>query len=285
MYGYNSNTLVSIIVPSYNQGLYLDECLNSVLNQSFSEWECIVINNGSTDNTESVALKWTKTDSRFKYIKQENNGVCAARNIAVQQSIGKYLLCLDGDDKISENFLSELLKSMQEDEEIKVAAGRTLFFGERKGELLMDDRFDMENLLAINQITVTSLIKRKDFDRVGGFSINMKKGLEDWDLWIKILKDGGKVIQNKNAIFYYRFRKSSRNNSFNIENDLSTLRRQIWENNKDAFARYFLDPQKTSEYLSIKNSYEYKVGKIIIKPLRKIKRWIGGITNYTGTHS
>lgn len=274
MNSHNSNILISVIVPSYNQGPYLDECLNSVLNQSFQYWECIVINDGSTDNTESVALKWTKTDSRFKYIKQENKGVCAARNIAVQQSIGKYLLCLDGDDKISENFLSELLKSMQKDEQIKVAAGRTLFFGERKGELLMDDPFDMENLLAINQITVTSLIKREDFDRVGGFSINMKKGLEDWDFWIKMLKDGGKVTQNKNAIFYYRLRKSSRNNSFNSENDLSALRRLIWENNKDAFARYFLDPQKTLEYLSIKNSYEYKVGKIIISPLRKIKRWI-----------
>lgn len=62
--------LISIIVPCYNQAQYLNECLNSVLVQTYKKWECLIINDGSPDNTEEIALQWTEKDSRFKYIKK-----------------------------------------------------------------------------------------------------------------------------------------------------------------------------------------------------------------------
>ncbi|WP_322971828.1 glycosyltransferase family A protein [Faecalibacter sp. LW9] len=92
------SALVSVIVPCYNQAQYLDECLESVFNQSYQNWECLIINDGSPDNTEEIALQWTKKDSRFKYFKKENGGVASARNCGLNIAKGKYIQFLDGDD-------------------------------------------------------------------------------------------------------------------------------------------------------------------------------------------
>jgi glycosyltransferase involved in cell wall biosynthesis len=74
------HNMVSVIVPCYNQARYLSEALQSVILQSYSNWECIIVNDGSTDNTENVALKFQEDDERFRYIKKENGGLSSARN-------------------------------------------------------------------------------------------------------------------------------------------------------------------------------------------------------------
>ena len=89
---------VSVIVPCYNQGEYLADALESVLYQTFTDWECIIVNDGSSDNTEEVANKFCELDKRFKYISQTNQGVSAARNNGIKASSGTYILPLDGDD-------------------------------------------------------------------------------------------------------------------------------------------------------------------------------------------
>lgn len=73
-------SLVSIIVPCYNHAQYLDKTLTSVLNQTYRDWECIIVNDGSEDDTKIIAAKWCEKDNRFKYVDQENKGVSAARN-------------------------------------------------------------------------------------------------------------------------------------------------------------------------------------------------------------
>ena len=87
--------LVSIIVPCYNQGLYLKECLESILQQTYSQWECIIVDDGSSDNSEQIANSFSEQDSRFRYIYQSNQGVCAARNngikISLVRIIGHYI--------------------------------------------------------------------------------------------------------------------------------------------------------------------------------------------------
>lgn len=70
--------LVSIIVPCYNKGKFLEECLQTILEQSYENWECIILNDGSIDNTEEIAIEWTKRDKRFKYVYQQNKGVSTA---------------------------------------------------------------------------------------------------------------------------------------------------------------------------------------------------------------
>ncbi len=92
--------LISVIVPCYNQAQYLDECLQSVLDQTYQDWECIIVNDGSPDNTEEVAKKWLAKDSRFKYFYKENGGLSSARNAGIKDSIGQFIFFLDFDYKI-----------------------------------------------------------------------------------------------------------------------------------------------------------------------------------------
>jgi len=97
------NPLVSIIVPCYNQSKYIRETLNSIIYQTYKNWECIIVNDGSTDNSESVIFQTIKEDNRFKYIKTPNLGVVSARNTSIRNSSGIYIFPLDSDDTIHPN--------------------------------------------------------------------------------------------------------------------------------------------------------------------------------------
>ena len=264
--------IVSIIIPCYNSEKYLKETIKSVTSQTYSLWECILINDGSKDKTEQIILDVKNQDQRFKYIYQENSGVCVARNNAIQNAVGKYILCLDADDLISPNFLEETVKVLEEKPEVTVVTSLVKFFGRSSGTLKVVS-YDMATLLAENQIIMTSLFRKVDFDRVGGFNLKMKEGFEDWDFWIAILKTGGKVERVEKAIFYYRLLNVSRNSSISEEKE-HRLRYQMWQNHKELFSQYFVDPTKCFEYKKYAESKEYKLGKILLKPLRILKTWM-----------
>ena len=118
------NQLISVIVPCYNQAQYLDECLQSVLDQTYQDWECIIVNDGSPDNTEEVAKNWVEKDSRFKYFYKENRGLSSARNLGIEKSIGKYLFFLDSDDWLaSPNTFNTFINYLQVDSTIEVIVG------------------------------------------------------------------------------------------------------------------------------------------------------------------
>lgn len=264
-----SNPLVSIVVPCYNQGKYLSKTVESIICQTYIHWECIIINDGSLDDTVQVANGLCSKDNRIKLITQENEGVCVARNNAINSSTGKYVLCLDADDLISPNFLSETVKLLEQDNDIKIATSTVYFFGRRKGKFIPKS-YRLEMLLAQNQLVITSLFRRNDFDRVGGFNDNMREGFEDWDFWIKIIKNSGKIECAEKAEFYYRLLRSSRNSNIDIQKE-KRLRYKLWENHKELYSKYFVDPRDTFEYLKIAKSKEFKIGKIILKPLRLTK--------------
>ncbi len=94
----NNGNLVSVIITSYNQGRYLNDSIGSLLNQSYKDWECIIINDGSEDDTEKIALEYCGKDSRFSYQFQINQGVSAARNSGVYMAKGDFIQFLDADD-------------------------------------------------------------------------------------------------------------------------------------------------------------------------------------------
>lgn len=99
-------SLASVIVPCYNQAQYLPEALQSILEQTITNWECIIVNDGSTDNTEEIALEWGSKDGRFKYFNKENGGLSSARNAGLKIAKGKYIQFLDADDVIDKNKFS-----------------------------------------------------------------------------------------------------------------------------------------------------------------------------------
>lgn len=267
----NKYPLVSVITPCHNDGKHLNDSINSVLNSDYPNIEHVIIDDGSTDAlTLSILDKFDKKQN-IRVIKSVNQGVCKARQDAISLSNGKYILPLDADDIISKEYISKAVFEMEQNENIALVVTDYQFIGRRKSVIKLEE-FSLERLLGHNLFVNTSLFRRIDFDSVDGYSQNMKSGLEDWDLWIKLLSTGGEVKQIEGINFHYRLKKrsNSRNAQLIINNVEKDLRKQIWENHKDLYTKIFPDPLETFEYLRVAQSKEYRIGKIILTPIRKL---------------
>ena len=99
---------ISVIIPVFNTHLYLEQCLKSVSEQTFTDWEALVVNDGSTDDSALIINKWIERDSRFHILSQPNSGLSAARNTGLKHANGKYIFFLDSDDFLSPNALNDL---------------------------------------------------------------------------------------------------------------------------------------------------------------------------------
>lgn len=274
------NPLISVIVPCYNQAKYLDECLQSVFNQSYSNWECLIINDGSSDNTKEVAENWAQNDKRFIYIEKENGGVASARNIALKKSCGKYILHLDGDDKIGINYLQLAAKKLENGYDLVYCNAE--YFGEKIGAFSYGN-YSFSDLLRFNMIFVSAVF-RIDRKSMTFFDENFKTGFEDWEFWISYLKtDNKKVLKLEETLFFYRINNISRNS--NIIGDkakISEVKMRLYQKHTDLYRTYFgdyhtvLDSLKTLEkelkiYIKAYESKRYKVGDVILSPFDKLK--------------
>jgi len=113
------NELISVIIPSYNSGKFLGEAIESVVNQTYKNIEIIVINDGSTDNTEEIVKKWQKKDRRIRYLKhKENRGLSVARNDGIRISKGDFISLLDADDFWMKDKLEKQMKKIKEGADI-----------------------------------------------------------------------------------------------------------------------------------------------------------------------
>jgi len=201
---------ISIIVPCFNQAQFLDEALQSVLDQSYQDWECIIVNDGSPDNTEEIAQQWVNKDPRFKYIKKENEGISAARNKGIQEAKGTFILPLDADDKISSHYVKLAIQEFDKDDALAMVYCKAQKFGAESGPWELEN-YSLKRLAKINMIFCSGVYKRSDWEAVGGYDEKMVHGLEDWEFWIALLKSGKKVIQLDEVGFYYRVKEGSRN--------------------------------------------------------------------------
>lgn len=207
--------LLSIIVPCYNQAQYLDECLQSVCNQTFQDWECIIVNDGSPDHTEEVAQPWILKDNRFSYLYSENKGVSNARNIGIEKAKGQFILPLDADDKISNDYTALAINEFQVNKELTLVYCKAKKFGDLNEDWILDD-FSLQQLAIDNMIFCSAIYKKTDWEKVGGYDINMITGLEDWEFWIALLKDNAKVVKLDIFGFYYRIKLNSRQKNLHL---------------------------------------------------------------------
>ena len=111
---YESKALISIIVPIYNVEKYLRQCLDSVLNQTYQNFECLLINDGSPDNSAGICKEYVDKDARFHYFEKENGGLASARNFGIKYSKGKYITFIDSDDWVESDYLEVLYSKIKE---------------------------------------------------------------------------------------------------------------------------------------------------------------------------
>lgn len=201
-------TLVSIVVPCYNQAVFLPDTLDSVLSQTYKHWEIIIVNDGSLDNTEVVAREYMLMDSRIHYVYQENAGLPAARNRGIEQAQGEFILPLDSDDIIKPEYLEEAMKAFEKNPRLKVVYCLGVMFGK------INEPWDLRyrgyrNLLVRNAFFCSSIFRKNDWLRIGGYDENMRKGYEDWEFFIRLLDEHSLVYQIPQPLFYYRTKECS----------------------------------------------------------------------------
>ncbi len=204
----NRNPLVTVIVPAYNMENYIEECLDSVLQSTYSPLEVIIVDDGSTDTTLHVAQKIASHHEIVKVIAQPNMGVSHARNNAIEVAGGELILPVDADDKIAPDYIGLAVEQFLMDDTVKVVTAHGEFFGNRTGVWILPP-FDRHRLATRNLISVCAMYRKSDWKRVGGYCTYIK-GLEDWDFWISMLKDEGNVVCLNKVGFYYRIRPNSK---------------------------------------------------------------------------
>lgn len=121
--------MVSIVIPAYNAAAFIENCINSILKQRYQDFEIVVVNDGSKDNTLEILERLAKKDDRIKVISQENGGVSAARNTALKHISGEYITYVDADDTVPENSLEDLVALMDDDVDLVVGSHNEVRFG------------------------------------------------------------------------------------------------------------------------------------------------------------
>ena len=207
--------LISVVIPAYNAGQFLDETLESVLSQTYENWECIIVNDGSTDKTESIAKKWCEKDARFRYFYKENSGASDTRNLGIKEARGEYIAFLDADDLYMPNFLDVCLENLVE-KDVDLVAPKMLEFWDVQNEVIEDeDKKDylysgkegIALFLHSNRITMALLCKKSVMDEVGGFTWHKKA--EDLHCWLKVLFAGYKIYRIDETLLLYRLVENS----------------------------------------------------------------------------
>ncbi len=263
---------ISIIIPCYNQGKFLAEALDSVLRQTLTEWEAIIVDDGSTDNSAQVSQKYVSGDERIKYVYQKNAGPSAARNKGVCLAESSLIFFLDGDDKIDEKLLEVGVGYMVTHERCKLFYTRAEYFGAYQGAFGLNYT-SYKDLLVSNSIICACIVRRSDFERIGGFDEQLF-GYEDWEFFIRLLYHDDAIYQEPATMFYYRVNNNP--NSVNViaKNNSSEKTMYIYQKHIDKYNEYYGTPfHVTSEYnrlnkeiVKILNSRSYKLGKIMQTP-------------------
>jgi len=188
--------LISIIIPTYNRGGLIINTINSVLNQTYLNWELIIVDDGSTDNTKEIIA--SVNDSRIKYIYRENKGPSAARNTGIKNANGEYIAFLDSDDEWLPEKIERQIKFLDKNPNIGIIGGWSTSVFENNKKLsqscieIKNNKTYIKALLLfpfykINELPWTSsiIVKKECFDKVGYFDEKMISK-EDWDMWLRI---------------------------------------------------------------------------------------------------
>lgn len=204
----NEQPVVSIIMPCYNDGQYLQQAISSCLQQTFQSIELIIVDDGSDDDCTISTLK-TLLDPRITILHANHIGPSGARNTAIQHAKGRYILPLDADDWIDPKYIEHAVKILDARADVGIVYCRAYLFGEKEGIWHLPE-YSLENILLDNCIFITALFRKADWQTVGGFSEEFNHGLEDYDFWLSLIERGRTVYQFPDVWFHYRIKKSSR---------------------------------------------------------------------------
>ncbi|OGM60207.1 hypothetical protein A2955_04055 [Candidatus Woesebacteria bacterium RIFCSPLOWO2_01_FULL_37_19] len=188
-------TEVSVIIPTYNRRLVIGRAIKSVLNQTYNDYELIIVDDGSSDGTRELIQEYAEKDKRIKYVYQENRGASSARNFGIKQSLGEYLAFLDSDNEWLSDFLETMVSVFKNRKSLLMAyCSENLFLTSEDRDIngkiiarrVRAEEYNPAKLLKTNYIDINCVIlKRELYDNLGGFDENLTS-LEDWDYFARV---------------------------------------------------------------------------------------------------
>ena len=221
--------MISVIVPVYNVEEYLEECLESIKQQTFTDIEVILVNDGSTDGSREICERFCQKDSRFKLINQENQGQSVARNRGVKESVGKFIMFVDSDDVINKNLLEVLLPYMKTEVDIvecRMTRKKEEFYLNKPSKIVFkgNAKEAILNCIEIKEVKfcpVTKLYRREIVEKVPFLEGYI---YEDVFTGINYLKHMRKIVVVDYIGYYYRVRPNSTMTKSYTEKDLDIFK-------------------------------------------------------------
>ena len=265
--------LISIIIPAYNQADYIGEAVQSVINQTYPAWECIIVNDGSTDHTAEEIKKIQHP--QLIYVYQENRGLSAARNTGIRNTKGKYLSFLDSDDCFTPDKLSVLMHSIDNNPELALVAG-TASLIDQNGKAINRPFSkvlpqDLRDLLLGNPLHVGSVLLKRSWQEKIGFFDESLRSYEDWDYWLRLAIAGAKMESVDTPVSYYRFHTAqmTRNQNQMTEASFAVLDKVFQNGNlPQSWCEYKHEAYSQSHLRASANSYaanDFQAGKLHLK--------------------
>lgn len=262
---------VSVIIPCYNQGQYLDEAVKSVLNQTFQDFEIIIINDGSTDEiTNQILQNYNKPKTRV--ICTINQGLASARNVGIKAAQGEYILPLDADDKIGTTYLEKAVNVLDANPRIGIVYCYAEFFGLKRGKWRLPP-YKFPDILLHNMIFCSAFFRKSDWEEVGGYKPIMKYGWEDHEFWLSLIESKKEVYQIPETLFYYRKKRNSMITGLTEERQLY-LFEQLYYNHLDLYSENISVLFKKYIETSLVNEATLRVAKWIMVFYKLLKRII-----------
>jgi glycosyltransferase involved in cell wall biosynthesis len=197
--------LVSVVIPCYNQSRYLPFAVESIVSQTYSNWECVIVNDGSPDNTSEVAkqliVKYTECSIRL--VEKANSGLSDARNAGIREAKGIWILPLDSDDMFFPDFIERAIDIIQNNPYVNVVTTNEQAFGAIPHEWIPNE-YTPQRILFENTFIYASLFKKDLWKAAGGYYPGIPWGAEDWNFWIACSKAGINHVRIHEKLFLYR---------------------------------------------------------------------------------
>lgn len=266
-----TNPLVSFVIPYYNAGATIQETIDSILNQTYPNYDIWIVNDGSTDKKSIEKLKELERLDKVTMLHQENAGPSIARNLALENIKADFFVPIDADDLIGQNALIDSVSQLIDNHDLGAVYGNFIWFDSKEGIKKQND-FHLEKQFLMNQIAVTALIRKEMWKDLGGYDAFLSKpGLEDWEFWLKAGLSTWKLKYINEQFFSVRINENSR--TYQVANkNLDQIKKYIHEKHAVALASQYekLFYQKKQ----LLETPDYRIGNFLMSPYRILKKWL-----------
>lgn len=271
---------ISVLMPCFNHGAFIAEAVQSVLDQTVSDSEIIIVDDGSTDAATVEILRELRTP-RTRVLRTENRGLPAARNHAARHATGTFFCALDADDRLAPPWFERALEVLDRQPDVAFVSHWLETFGDESWRWTPVS-CQLPALLARNTVNGAAVVRRTAFAAAGGYDESMRDGCEDWDFWLRLVERGFSGVIVPEVLFYYRRSATSMSRTMTETDRYERPLRQLVAKHEQAYRDHLIDVvlagAAESMHLQREMSEMQRDAAIFVRPaLRRAQEELAGI--------